>query len=67
MEIYKVRVEWMDREIREYTVGGYARYPVEEENGVLRLNIGNSQYGTPEMVARIPLCNVREYKRMERP
>lgn len=66
MDIYKIRVEWMDREIREYTVGGYAHYPVQEENGVLFLNMGNSQYGTPETV-RIPLCNVREYKRVELP
>ena len=67
-EIYVVRVEWMDGETREYTVGGYAvgREAMTEGNGILVLHMGNRQYGPPDHVATIPLANVREYKAVRR-
>lgn len=66
--MWTVHVEWMDGEKRSYTVGGYAsrREAIIEGNGVLVLNLGNSQYGPPEHQATIPLANIREYRAVPR-
>jgi hypothetical protein len=64
-EIYTVEVEWMDGEKRSYTVGGYVTgYTVDA--GILHLIMGNNACGRGELLAAIPLANVRTYRRVER-
>lgn len=64
-EIYTVEVEWMDGEKRSYTVGGYVK-GCTVDAGVLHLVMGNNAYGPGELLAAIPLANVRTYRRVER-
>lgn len=64
-EIYIVKVERMDGEKRSYTVGGYVTGYVVED-GILCLLMGNSSSGRAELLAAVPLANVRTYRRVER-
>lgn len=57
----KVRVEWLDGTVREYT--GVGETSLTRESNLLVL-LGNRAYGGPaDHIASIPLGAVREYRK----